>query len=199
MRRDRPLTGVMVALGFALTGCQSSESPTSPSSPDASPAPTTSSNRGDGFENILTVGPPSADIPRFTVDGQTQTIVDWWNKLEFGQCQSLVDDTNTYGVSSDNERATYALAFLYRGVAFACLQEWSSAALNLEAAGICRVDLTSIGNSDQEQPLALLARATDYVEDHGVHVGGRNPDTTCGSEPTETPTSEVPSTATSSP
>lgn len=133
------------------------------------------------------MGPPIPDIPRFTVDGQRQTIVDWWDQLEAGQCEDLVRDTTVYTADSDNARATHALAFLYRGAAHACLQEWRLAANNLAAAAACQDDLTSIGNSDQEQPLELLDRAIRYVEDHGTQVGDMN-SSVCYSEPPESPT-----------
>jgi hypothetical protein len=136
---------------------------------------------------MATLGPPSADIPRFTVDGEQQTIVDWYRMLETGDCDRLVHATSAYHVNSDNERATYALAFLYRGVAYACLGRWRDGAVDLERATICREDLTSIGNSDQEHPLKLLSWAVRYVEGNGEHVGGRHPDVSCGPPETTEP------------
>lgn len=149
------------------------------------------------------MGPPGPDIPRFTVDGQDQNIRDWYSLLESEQCESLIHATSTFRANRDNYDATYALAFLYQGAAHACLREWVLAALDLEAATICQDDLTSIGNSDQQQPLDLLRWAIGYVQENGEHVGGRDPETTCGPEPTptdsESPSAEVSSTATSTP
>ena len=153
--------------------------------------------------NILTVGPPGPDIPRFTVDGLDQNIRDWYFLLKSEECERLIHATSTFSANRDNHDSTYALSRLYRGAAHACLQEWVPAALDLEAASICQEDLTSIGNADQQQPLDLLRWAIGYVEDHGEHVGGRDPDVTCDLEPTptdsESPSAEGSSTATSSP
>ena len=209
-RPDRTVIGVAALIGLSLAGCQSSElSPSSTASGSTqSPSSTTVTTSTpppppvDAWGNALTVGPPGPDIPRFTVDGEEQNIDDWYAMLESGRCERLVHATSTFEANRDNQRATYALALLYGGAAHACLQEWVLAAIDLEAATICQDDLTSLGNSDQQQPLDLLRWAIGYVEGHGEHVGGRDPEIDCGPEATptasETPSAEVSPTVTSS-
>lgn len=179
----RTVIGVLALLGLFVSACGSGQplatgatgTTTSMSaSPDQPPPPS-----DDEWGDIFTVGPPSADIPRFTVNGQQQTIVDWYDKLKSGDCESLVLDTKTYTANSDNSRATYALSLLYRGAAYACQSQWRAAAIDLERATICKDDLDSIGNSDHVQPFTLLDWSVDYVQDHGERVGGRNPVVLC--------------------
>lgn len=196
MRGYRTVIGVVALLGLSLAACNSPDRSSSTTTIPATSSthssttvtsPSSSTTRPpDRWGNIFTIGPPSPDIPRFTVDGRHQTILDWYSKLKSGECQRLVHDTLAYSANRDNRRETYALAFLYRGAAYACLHRWHSAAIDLEAATICKDDLDSIGNSDHHQPFKLLAWAIRYVRTNGEHVGGGSSTASCGSEPTTT-------------